>query len=283
LAALAAHVDGLGVEVDVREVEPHRLVTAQAGRVDELDEGAVAELERLLTREGRQRPLELVDLRRLRQPAGAARRELDVRDAVGAEREADQRRGGGEAARDCGRGEATGAAAAELGGVVGEEAGVHIRERAASPLEPSCEGLQVEAVRAAGRFAEARGGEEALDGRARVHGFLFALARWTPCRAGVKLPPSSRRRVQRRDHPGLLVASGLSGLRLGAGAVGAAGSERASSPPNPIELENARPGDGGWLHGEPTRRAIEGYATEVSVQPGDTVHFHVSTTPAAGY
>jgi hypothetical protein len=89
--------------------------------------------------------------------------------------------------------------------------------------------------------------------------------------------------MQRRDHRGLLLASGLCVVTLGVGAARAAGSERASSPPNPIQLENARPGDGGWLHGEPTRRAIEGYATEVSVQPGDTVHFHVSTTPAAGY
>src|SRR5712691_9602960 len=43
LAALAADVHGFAVEVDVREVEAHRLVAAQAGRVDELDKGAVAE------------------------------------------------------------------------------------------------------------------------------------------------------------------------------------------------------------------------------------------------
>src|SRR4051812_13522535 len=47
LAALAfAHVDELLLEVDVAEIEMHRLGAAQPGGVDELDEGAVAERER---------------------------------------------------------------------------------------------------------------------------------------------------------------------------------------------------------------------------------------------
>ena len=46
LAALAAHADELLLEVDVGEIEPDRLGAAQAGRVDELDECAVAEAER---------------------------------------------------------------------------------------------------------------------------------------------------------------------------------------------------------------------------------------------
>jgi hypothetical protein len=56
-----------------------------------------------------------------------------------------------------------------------------------------------------------------------------------------------------------------------------------SSALNPIQQENCLRGDEGWLHAGADRRAIEGYATEPSVQPGDTIHFHVSTTPAEGY
>ena len=43
LAALAAHAHELLLEVDVAEVEPDRLGAAQPGRVDELDERAVAQ------------------------------------------------------------------------------------------------------------------------------------------------------------------------------------------------------------------------------------------------
>ena len=54
LAALAvAHVDELLLEVDVPEVEADRFGAAQAGRVDELDQRAVAARERLLAGERR--------------------------------------------------------------------------------------------------------------------------------------------------------------------------------------------------------------------------------------
>ena len=42
LAALAAHVHGLVLEVDVGEIEPDRIGAAQTGRVNELEQGAVA-------------------------------------------------------------------------------------------------------------------------------------------------------------------------------------------------------------------------------------------------
>src|SRR5205823_710465 len=45
LAALSAHVHGLAVEVDVSEIEADRLVAAEAGRVDELDERRSSSLE----------------------------------------------------------------------------------------------------------------------------------------------------------------------------------------------------------------------------------------------
>src|ERR671934_1165222 len=51
LASLAVHGDPLLVEVDVGEVEIDRFSTAQPGRVDELDEGAVPQRERAVSTE----------------------------------------------------------------------------------------------------------------------------------------------------------------------------------------------------------------------------------------
>jgi hypothetical protein len=52
---------------------------------------------------------------------------------------------------------------------------------------------------------------------------------------------------------------------------------------NTVVIENARPGTAAWYGTPATPHAIEGYSSEVSVAPGETVHFHVSTQPAARY
>jgi hypothetical protein len=59
---------------------------------------------------------------------------------------------------------------------------------------------------------------------------------------------------------------------------------------NPIQVENSLPGTTAWeLPGAtPTTIPdgspyIDGYASESSVQPGDVLHMHVSTNPAASY
>ncbi len=52
---------------------------------------------------------------------------------------------------------------------------------------------------------------------------------------------------------------------------------------NPIPAENALPGDPGWVTEPAPFRDIEGYASEVSAAPGDTIHFHVSTDQRARY
>jgi hypothetical protein len=52
---------------------------------------------------------------------------------------------------------------------------------------------------------------------------------------------------------------------------------------NPIQLENSRPGSAGWRVPKAPEHAIEGYASEVSVGPGESLDLHVSTAPAAGY
>ena len=50
-----------------------------------------------------------------------------------------------------------------------------------------------------------------------------------------------------------------------------------------VQAENALPGSGGWRTAPAPAHAIEGYASEVSVAPGGTLHLHVSTAPAARY
>ena len=75
LAALAAHAHVLLLEVDVAEVEADRLRAAQAGRVDELDEGAIPEPERVVAARSGDQLLDLRRLRRVRQPLRPSRRE----------------------------------------------------------------------------------------------------------------------------------------------------------------------------------------------------------------
>ena len=52
---------------------------------------------------------------------------------------------------------------------------------------------------------------------------------------------------------------------------------------NPVAVENRRAGTTAWQGHEEEGAAIEGYASEVSVLPGETIHLHVSTDPAAVY
>src|SRR5262245_5697404 len=52
-----------------------------------------------------------------------------------------------------------------------------------------------------------------------------------------------------------------------------------------VWAENQLPGTKAWSPLTPTgpARAIEGYASDVSVLPGRTIDFHVSTSPAVAY
>jgi hypothetical protein len=63
-----------------------------------------------------------------------------------------------------------------------------------------------------------------------------------------------------------------------------AGAGRAGAQRNPIEVENSLPGTAlGAVPRSAVGRVIEGYASETSALPGNTLHFHVSTDPAAAY
>jgi hypothetical protein len=63
----------------------------------------------------------------------------------------------------------------------------------------------------------------------------------------------------------------------------AASAPAATIGRNPVAAENALPGTSSWNTVQAAFRSIEGYTSEVSVAPGDTIHFHVQTEPAARY
>ncbi len=83
-------------------------------------------------------------------------------------------------------------------------------------------------------------------------------------------------------------------LHVNVTATNAAGSTSAPStataavaaaplPSNPVTVENALPGSTAWESPDATGAAVEGYTSQVSSAPGDTVSFHVSTNPVANY
>jgi hypothetical protein len=78
------------------------------------------------------------------------------------------------------------------------------------------------------------------------------------------------------------VAVGAAVVALTAAAVWAAGATPAPAP-NPIQVENARPGATSWRIRLLPQHVLEGYASEVSVAPGDTLHLHVSSSAGLRY
>ncbi len=64
--------------------------------------------------------------------------------------------------------------------------------------------------------------------------------------------------------------------------LGAATAGRAAAD-NPIPVENTQLGTTAWHTGVGEDKAIQGYASEISVLPGEVVHFHVSTDPPELY
>jgi hypothetical protein len=66
-------------------------------------------------------------------------------------------------------------------------------------------------------------------------------------------------------------------------ALGGAAAHAATVGRNPVAAENALPGTSAWNTVQAAFRSIEGYASEVSAAPGETVHFHVQTEPPARY
>src|SRR3954469_13331261 len=162
LAALAAHVDELLLEVDVGEVQVDRLLRAQAGRVDELDQGPVAEAQGAGPIESVERGVDVLGAGRVGKAPRPPRRERRVRDPLRPERVAQERANGRELSPDRRRRELPGPRAPELGGVVGEGAYVDLVEARPSALEPGAELRYVDAVGAPRRLRERGALEEPL-------------------------------------------------------------------------------------------------------------------------
>lgn len=93
----------------------------------------------------------------------------------------------------------------------------------------------------------------------------------------------ARRRIANCLFLGSIVSLGLL-LVVSGSAWGLIGPSAAAKRLNPVQRENARKGSRSWsLDSTATQGQILGYASEVSLLPGQVVHFHVSTTPAARY
>jgi hypothetical protein len=52
---------------------------------------------------------------------------------------------------------------------------------------------------------------------------------------------------------------------------------------NPVQRENARPGNAGWEIPASAGQVINGYASEASVAPGQSFHLHVAAPPGSRY
>ena len=85
-------------------------------------------------------------------------------------------------------------------------------------------------------------------------------------------------------------------LAVAVAAIWASGSGNAAAQPNPIQIENAKPGSSDWLltriarHddeiyelGWHRRKGVEAYASHTSVKAGETLQVHVSTYPVNKY
>jgi hypothetical protein len=92
-----------------------------------------------------------------------------------------------------------------------------------------------------------------------------------------------RGRVVTSAAVGVSLMLGLALIAAG-GASGMARKHKAPRPLNQVQRENRQPGTGAWgLDQTASQGEIVGYASEVSLLPGQLAHFHVSTTPAAPY
>jgi hypothetical protein len=87
----------------------------------------------------------------------------------------------------------------------------------------------------------------------------------------------------RSRRPAALLVAGLCTLACALGETAGSHAQTLARTLNPIEQENAQGGTSGWLHPAADSGAIDGYVSESSALPGDTLHFHVSTKPSAPY
>ena len=127
----------------------------------------------------------------------------------------------------------------------------------------------------------------AIDGQGRLRlGTVRIVTRW--CAARPCSPRSSRTVRDKRSRQGAKLGSLLRTALTAAAVVVAAAAVAAAAGGgtigrNPIADENALKGTTTWNTVQAAFRSIEGYTSEVSAAPGDTIHFHVQTEPVARY
>src|SRR3954452_13881681 len=92
---------------------------------------------------------------------------------------------------------------------------------------------------------------------------------------------SLRRATSRRSAAILLLATAA--LALAGAGQGDAHPAARHAHSAAIVAENAKPGTTAWDVTYPNDRGVEGYTSEPSVRPGETLHFHIATVPANRY
>jgi aminopeptidase len=173
LAALAADMYVLLLEVHVLQIERDRLCASQPTRVDELDERAVPQRERTVAVERVECGVDFVRAGRIGKAAGQPRRERRVRHAFRPECKAQEGTHRRETTRDRGRRESA-PPAAEARRVVGELPHADVGDPELSLLQPGREVREIERVRPSGRLREAGAAQEAVDLAVELHGDAFA-------------------------------------------------------------------------------------------------------------
>jgi 3',5'-cyclic-AMP phosphodiesterase len=179
LPALAFHVDGLLLDVDVAEVEAHRLRASEPARVDELDQRPVAHSQCTLGRHPVHHRLDLLLLGGVRQPPASARGHDRFGHPAGTEGEAQKRAHRGDPPRDGCRGQ-TATCPPDLARVRGDNARVHVVESVTGRAKPTGEIPQVGCVGAPRRIGQAPAREKPLDGRVDIHMTRFRARRRAP-------------------------------------------------------------------------------------------------------
>ena len=211
LAALAAHVEQLLLEVHVAEIEADRFLAPQPRRVHELEQGAIADGEGIVTFHRGEETFDVFAVGSVRQPAWTAWRERGVRYARRSEREAQEASDRRELAPDGRRRELARSRTAELGGVVRERPHVGGLELRAAPLQPVGELADVDRVRTARPVGERRRGEEAVDGGVDLHADVFAPRGASPLSSG----RARRGAARKRRNPSAGQVAGCSGPSAG--------------------------------------------------------------------
>ena len=179
LAPLPADADELLLEVHVGQRQVNDLLRTQARRVDELEQGPVADAECVVGLDLGEQSIGFVRLWRMRQAPPPPPRHRQIGDAARAVRRPDERADGRELACDRRLRQLPrvppGAVRSQLGGERRESAGVESLEAEAVTAEPCGKLIEVPPVGPARGIGERLASQKAVDGEVRVHVAQFRL------------------------------------------------------------------------------------------------------------